>query len=223
MTGASLATVPLLIVFHPFPAPDHQGHRADRYEGKQMAHAVFPHPTLQPPCPAAGLSLTPRHTCLSRCWRRTRRTPSCWPSAASSAPPTPRRLLRAMAAIRADGVAAYAYQPGIEDLFFRIEGRVIELAGADYGGNLQLARSRNDLGHALARMAFRSRLLEVIGALLALRRHRAGPGAPPPRNADARLHPYAAGAACHLRPLPRRCAHLAGPKIRRCWRRPTPT
>jgi argininosuccinate lyase len=56
---------------------------------------------------------------------------------------------------------AYAYQPGIEDLFFRIEGRIIELAGADDGGNLQLARSRNDLGHALARMALRTRVLEV--------------------------------------------------------------
>lgn len=78
-------------------------------------------------------------------------------------------LTRAIAAIRTDGVAAYAYEPGIEDLFFRIEGRVIELAGADDGGNLQLARSRNDLGHALARMALRSRLLAVIQQLLALR------------------------------------------------------
>jgi len=58
-------------------------------------------------------------------------------------------IARAVAVIRADGVEAYAYQPGIEDLFFRIEGRIIELAGADEGGNLQLARSRNDLGHAL--------------------------------------------------------------------------
>jgi argininosuccinate lyase len=78
-------------------------------------------------------------------------------------------IVRAVATIRADGVAAYAYQPGIEDLFFRIEGRIIELAGADDGGNLQLARSRNDLGHALTRMALRSRLIEVAERLLALR------------------------------------------------------
>jgi argininosuccinate lyase len=50
---------------------------------------------------------------------------------------------------------------------FRIEARIIELAGADYGGNLQLARSRNDLGHALARMAFRLMLLDLADALLA--------------------------------------------------------
>jgi argininosuccinate lyase len=78
-------------------------------------------------------------------------------------------IARAVATIRAEGVAAYAYQPGIEDLFFRIEGRIIELAGADDGGNLQLARSRNDLGHALARMALRTRVAEVREALLRLR------------------------------------------------------
>jgi len=78
-------------------------------------------------------------------------------------------LVRAVAAIRSEGVAAYTYHPGIEDLFFRIEGRIIELAGADDGGNLQLARSRNDLGHALARMALRTRVLAVQEALLRLR------------------------------------------------------
>ena len=41
---------------------------------------------------------------------------------------------------------------------------------ADAGGNLQLARSRNDLGHALARMALRRRLVEAGEQLLALRR-----------------------------------------------------
>ena len=62
-----------------------------------------------------------------------------------------------------------AYKPGVEDLFFRIEARIIELAGPDYGGNLQLARSRNDLGQALARMALRRLLLEVNADLLRLR------------------------------------------------------
>lgn len=79
-------------------------------------------------------------------------------------------IVNAVASIRVDGVIAYAYQPGIEDLFFRIEGRIIELAGADDGGNLQLARSRNDLGHALARMALRTRVQEVADRLLDLRR-----------------------------------------------------
>lgn len=79
-------------------------------------------------------------------------------------------ILRAVAQIRVDGVGALGYVPGIEDLFFRVEGRIIELAGADFGGNLQLARSRNDLGHALARMAFRALLLGLDADLVALRR-----------------------------------------------------
>ncbi len=40
-------------------------------------------------------------------------------------------IVHAVAAIRAAGVEQYAYQPGIEDLFFRVEGRIIELAGPD--------------------------------------------------------------------------------------------
>ena len=79
-------------------------------------------------------------------------------------------ILRAVATVRQDGRDALAYQPGVEDLFFRIEARIIELAGADFGGNLQLARSRNDLGHALARMAFRLMLLDLADALLTLRK-----------------------------------------------------
>lgn len=78
-------------------------------------------------------------------------------------------ILQAVAQIEATGVDAFAYQPGIEDLFFRIEGAIIDAAGADYGGNLQLARSRNDLGQALARMALREGILAVASDLLALR------------------------------------------------------
>jgi len=78
-------------------------------------------------------------------------------------------IVHAVAAIRAAGVEQYAYQPGIEDLFFRIEGEIIALVGPDYGGNLQLARSRNDLGHALARMALRTRVLAVSDCVLTLR------------------------------------------------------
>ena len=81
-----------------------------------------------------------------------------------------RALLQAISQVRAEGLAPLAYQPGVEDLFFRIEARIIELAGPDYGGNLQLARSRNDLGQALARMALRNLLLDLCGDLLALRR-----------------------------------------------------
>ena len=78
-------------------------------------------------------------------------------------------LLRALADIETLGVAALMYESGVEDLFFAIEGKLIQLAGADYGGNLQLARSRNDLGYALTRMALRPPLLRVAEDLLDLR------------------------------------------------------
>ncbi|MEZ4863188.1 MAG: argininosuccinate lyase [Caldilineaceae bacterium] len=78
-------------------------------------------------------------------------------------------LLQAVTRLREAGADAYTYQPGVEDLFFRIEGQIIEQAGADYGGNLQLARSRNDLGQALTRLALRAEVLALYGDLLALR------------------------------------------------------
>ncbi|MBK9125230.1 MAG: hypothetical protein IPM16_19195 [Chloroflexi bacterium] len=68
---------------------------------------------------------------------------SCWRSAASS-PATTQRVFRRAGAGRGSGPSALVYQSGVEDLFFAMERRLIEIAGAEYGGNLQLARSRND-------------------------------------------------------------------------------
>jgi argininosuccinate lyase len=70
-------------------------------------------------------------------------------------------LLTSLAQVEQEGLEKLAYVPGVEDLFFAMEGRLIELAGADFGGNLQLARSRNDLGYALTRMALRPGLLAL--------------------------------------------------------------
>ncbi len=56
----------------------------------------------------------------------------------------------------------------VEDLFFAMENQLIESAGASYGGNLQLARSRNDLGYALTRLALRPLILAAIDDLLSL-------------------------------------------------------
>ncbi|MEA3337743.1 MAG: argininosuccinate lyase [Chloroflexota bacterium] len=76
-----------------------------------------------------------------------------------------RGLLVALNQVEVEGLEALAYQPGVEDLFFRIENRLVELTGPDIGGNLQLGRSRNDLGQALARMALRPMLLAVLRRL----------------------------------------------------------
>ena len=76
-----------------------------------------------------------------------------------------RALLRALDQVAQEGLAALGYKPGIEDLFFRMEGRLIELVGPKFGGNLQLARSRNDLGQALTRLALRPPLLQLTDRL----------------------------------------------------------
>ncbi len=84
--------------------------------------------------------------------------------------PEGRALLEAIRQVESEGAEAYSYQPGVEDLFFAVEGRLIELAGPEIGGNLQLARSRNDLGAALQRMALRELLLAATERLNGLRR-----------------------------------------------------
>lgn len=60
------------------------------------------------------------------------------------------------------------YSPQYEDLFFRIENKLIELAG-DIAGNLHIGRSRNDMGIAIYRMTLRKKLLLLIRELLTLR------------------------------------------------------
>ena len=78
-------------------------------------------------------------------------------------------LLDGLARVEAMGVERLTYQSGVEDLFFAMEGELIKSAGAAYGGNLQLARSRNDLGYALTRLALRPLMLDAAGDLLDLR------------------------------------------------------
>lgn len=79
------------------------------------------------------------------------------------------RLLDALAAVSAGGAKVFDYRPEVEDLFFAVEGRLIELVGADAGGNLQIARSRNDLAAAMARLRLRERLDAVQDEVIALR------------------------------------------------------
>lgn len=78
-------------------------------------------------------------------------------------------LLRALGQVEAEGVEARQYEPGVEDLFFSVENRLVALTGPEVGGNLQIARSRNDLGAALARMALRDQLRDVMARLHGLR------------------------------------------------------
>lgn len=60
------------------------------------------------------------------------------------------------------------YKPQFEDLFFRIENKLMEIAG-DIAGNLHIGRSRNDMGIAIYRMTIREKLLALMDELLNLR------------------------------------------------------
>ena len=78
-------------------------------------------------------------------------------------------LLTALQQVEDAGIDQVVYRSGVEDMFFAIEGHLIETAGGAFGGNLQLARSRNDLGYALTRLALRSLILETFEELQAFR------------------------------------------------------
>jgi argininosuccinate lyase len=78
-------------------------------------------------------------------------------------------LLRALSTVSSEGPAAFAYAPRVEDLFFAIEARLVELAGPDAGGNFQIARSRNDLDAAMCRLRMRDRLFEALDRVTGLR------------------------------------------------------
>src|SRR4051794_11218605 len=80
-----------------------------------------------------------------------------------------RRVWDALQALHEAGAASFAYDPHVEDLFFQMEARIVEEAGEEAGGNLHLARSRNDLDAAMARLALREKLLTVHGLLEKLR------------------------------------------------------
>jgi len=71
--------------------------------------------------------------------------------------------------LREQGATAFAYTAEVEDLFFQVEARILQLAGEEAGGNLHLARSRNDLDAAMARLTVRRLLLEAHVALERLR------------------------------------------------------
>ncbi len=78
-------------------------------------------------------------------------------------------LFRAFANVDQAGSYSFDYEPSIEDLFFAVEGRVIAETGVDVGGNLQIARSRNDLAAAMSRMFLRERSLRAQRAILSFR------------------------------------------------------
>ena len=99
-------------------------------------------------------------------------------------------------------------------MFFAIENKLIESAGEAYGGNLQLARSRNDLGYALTRLALRPLLLEAMDDLLGLRQSLLEFAREHLQTLMPRVYAYTAGATDDDGALYRRCAGRFGARLR---------
>ena len=82
---------------------------------------------------------------------------------------TGRSLLEGLKALEAEGVAGVAYDGRYEDLFFYLEHRLGELSSSDAVGNLQIARSRNDLDGTMCRWVMREKLLSLLRQVNLLR------------------------------------------------------
>ncbi len=78
-------------------------------------------------------------------------------------------LLRCVLDLAAGGPGAVPVDHRQEDLYSYVERRIVQALGPEVGGRLHTGRSRNDLNVTTWRMALRTRLLDVLEALAALR------------------------------------------------------
>jgi argininosuccinate lyase len=79
-------------------------------------------------------------------------------------------IATALLRIDAEGAEAITPDPALEDAYFNVEARLIALTGADVGGRLHIARSRNDLSAAIDRLRARESLFALLAATHEVRR-----------------------------------------------------
>lgn len=79
-------------------------------------------------------------------------------------------LLESIAVIEERGAEDFRDAGRFEDPYLQMEEFIISRSGEPIGGKLHTGRSRNDLYAAAVRMATREYLLEIVGAVLDLRR-----------------------------------------------------
>lgn len=80
-----------------------------------------------------------------------------------------RSLLSGLERLESEGVQEVVYDGSYEDLFFYMEHRLGELTSEDAVGNMQIARSRNDLDGTMCRWVVRDRILSMLEAIDNLR------------------------------------------------------
>lgn len=80
-----------------------------------------------------------------------------------------RPLARAIRALEAAGPAAFTLDPAREDPYFNYEARLIAEVGADIGGRVHIARSRNDLNATVDRLRARAAAIALGEAMATLR------------------------------------------------------
>lgn len=78
-------------------------------------------------------------------------------------------VLAACRQVISRGPDTVEYDPRYEDLFFKLEADLAELAGDEAVGNMHMAMSRNDLDTAMYRMVLRGEVLRAAAALATLR------------------------------------------------------
>jgi argininosuccinate lyase len=79
------------------------------------------------------------------------------------------QILQVLLALRAAGPSALVVDYQQEDLYSYVERHLIEKLGPAVGGRLHTGRSRNDLNVTSWRLALRTRLLDLLAALVTLR------------------------------------------------------
>ncbi|WP_379062683.1 argininosuccinate lyase [Mesorhizobium sp. UC22_110] len=84
-------------------------------------------------------------------------------------PAIARALAVALSDIREEGDSAVPRDPAREDGYFNFEALLMDRAGADAGGRLHVARSRNDINATLDRLGMRRVILDLLAKTIALR------------------------------------------------------
>jgi argininosuccinate lyase len=77
-------------------------------------------------------------------------------------------ILQGVEAVSKTDYRTLQYDPQFEDLFFMMEHKISEVIGPDLAGKMHIARSRNDMGVAMYRLALREHILTLMESSLLL-------------------------------------------------------